>query len=125
MILVGTSVWVDHLRRRDNRLAAALDSALVLMHPFVIGELACGSLAYRGAVLALLQALPAAAVAQDAEALGFIERHGLHGAGIGYVDVHLLTATALSAGTRLWTRNRRLSWAAQQLGLAHADPGTH
>ena len=122
MILVDTSVWVDHLRRGDAELAGLLERGQVLMHPFVVGEIACGSLADRDLTLELLQQLPTAAVAEPDEALGFIELRGLHGRGIGYVDIHLLASTALTAGSTLWTRDKRLRDAADALGCAHA-PG--
>lgn len=125
MILVDTSVWVDHLRRGDARLAALLESASVLVHPFIVGEIACGSLANRKTVLELLQDLPMAAAADADEVLGFIERHKLHGKGIGYVDVHLLASVALTEGAKLWTRDKRLRAAAQTLGYAHAESGAH
>jgi predicted nucleic acid-binding protein len=118
LIVVDTSVWVEHLRHGHAALAGLLDRGQVLMHPFVIGEIACGSLADRAATLHLLSNLPAAPVAEPDEALGFIERRRLHGQGIGYVDVHLLASTALSAGARLWTRDRRLHAAARAL---HCD----
>jgi predicted nucleic acid-binding protein len=101
LILVDTSVWVDHLRRRDARLAALLESASVLVHPFILGEIARGSLANRKTVLELLQDLPMAAAADADEVLGFIERHKLHGKGIGYVDVHLLASVVLTEGAKL------------------------
>jgi predicted nucleic acid-binding protein len=119
LILVDTSVWVDHLRRRNANLAGLLDRGEVLMHPFVIGEIACGSLTHRRLTLDLLQHLPAAAVAEPQEALGFIERRGLHGEGIGYVDIHLLASAALTSGSRLWSRDRRLAAAAKALGFAY------
>lgn len=125
MILVDTSVWADHLRRGDAQLAAALENGKVLIHPFVIGEIACGSLADRATVLELLRDLPIAAVADPEEVLVFIDRHRLHGKGIGYVDVHLLAAVALTPGATLWTRDKRLRSAAQSLSCAHEQPGTH
>ena len=125
MILVDTSVWVDHLRSGDAQLADLLDRTQVLMHPFVLGELACGSLGNRAAILDLLQDLPPATVAEPAEVLNFIARHRLHGRGIGYVDVHLLAAVALTEGASLWTRDRRLQSTAMALGLAHADPAAN
>ena len=124
-MLVDTSVWVDHLRRGDAQLASALERGQVLMHPFIVGELACGSLADRAKVLELLQDLPAAVVADANEALDFIEQRGLHGKGIGYIDVHLLAATALTQGARLWTRDKRLLRAAQALRLAEPDASAH
>ena len=120
MILVDTSVWVDHLRVGDAQLAVLLNSSQVLMHPFVVGELACGNLSNRAEVLALLGQLPRAAVATNEEALFFIERHELMGRGIGYVDAHLLAAVSLDAGTQLWTRDKRLLAVAGTMELTYA-----
>ena len=125
MILVDTSVWVDHLRRGDAQLTALLERGAVVMHPFVVGEIACGSLSDRSTVLELLQHLPLAAVASDAEVLGFIEHHQLHGKGIGYVDAHLLASAALTAGAKVWTRDKRLRMAAEDLRSAFGDAGAH
>lgn len=121
MILVDTSVWVDHLRDGAPALAAALDRGSVLMHPFVLGELACGNLKNRGEVLRLLGGLPAAPLATDPEALDYIERRALMGRGIGYVDVHLLASAALAGAARLWTRDKRLTAVAADLKLAYAE----
>jgi predicted nucleic acid-binding protein len=118
VILVDTSVWVEHLRKGSPRLVAVLDRGDVLMHPFVLGELACGTLRNRREVLQLLGDLPAAAVATERDALEFIERRALMGRGIGYVDVHLLASVALGSGARLWTRDRRLALVAAELRLA-------
>jgi predicted nucleic acid-binding protein len=125
LILVDTSVWVDHLRRGNARLVGLLDSASVLMHPFILGEVACGSLADRDAILQLLRDLPMSAVAEFDEMLAFVEGHRLWGKGIGYVDVHLLAAAALTHGATLWTRDKRLRQAARGLGCAFDEPGTH
>lgn len=119
MILVDTSVWIDHLRAGDAELAALLNGSQVLMHPFVLGELACGNLRNRTEVLALLKGLPRAALATDEEVLFFIERHALMGRGIGYVDAHLLAAVTLGGVTRLWTGDKRLRTVADALALAH------
>ena len=124
MILVDTSVWVDHLSAGDVRLVNLLEGNAVVMHPFIVGEIACGSLADRALTLDLLQHLPMAAVAESAEVLGYIERHRLHGKGIGYVDVHLLASAALG-GTKLWTRDKRLLAVARELGCAALDAGAH
>jgi len=121
MILADTSVWIDHMRGRRSRFSAALENDLVLVHPFVIGELACGNLRDRNEVLALLQDLPLAVTATDAEVLAFIERRKLMGRGLGYIDVHLLASAALSGTARLWTHDRRLAAVAAQLGLAHDE----
>ena len=118
MILLDTSVWIDHLRQGDAQVVSVLQSGLVLTHPFVVGELACGQLKSRAEILGLLAALPQAKVAQEQEVLLFIERHGLMGRGIGYIDAHLLAATALTDGTRLWTRDKRLDTVAHKLELA-------
>jgi predicted nucleic acid-binding protein len=125
LILVDTSVWVDHLRRGDAQLAESLERGTVVMHPFVIGEIACGSLTDRSSMLQLLQDLPMAAVADSDEVLGFIERHSLHGKGLGYVDVHLLASVALTDRTKLWTRDKRLRVAADDLDCAHPDATAH
>jgi predicted nucleic acid-binding protein len=118
VILVDTSVWVDHLRSADAALARSLEVGEVCMHPFVLGEIACGNLRNRREVLDLLARLPAAPVATDVETLEFIERRQLMGRGIGHVDVHLLASAALAGTTRLWTRDRRLAETARELGLA-------
>lgn len=120
MILVDTSVWVDHLRVGDKALPGWLDAGMVLMHPFVIGELALGNLRQREIVLNALSDLPRASIATDAEVLHFIARHALFGRGIGYVDVHLLAAVRLTAGAELWTNDKRLHSVAAHLGLAFA-----
>ncbi len=118
MILVDTSVWIDHLRSGDEALKALLNAGEILSHPWVIGELALGRLAQREVILSSLRGLPRATVATDYEVLEFIDRNSLVGLGVGYVDVHLLAATRLSASATLWTRDRRLLDVAQNLGLA-------
>ena len=121
MILVDTSVWVDHLRAGAPALAVVLEQGGVLMHPFVLGELACGNLKNRGEVLRLLGDLPAAPLATDPEALNYIEWRALMGRGIGYFDVHLLALVALAGAARLWTRDKRLAAVAADLKLAYAE----
>ena len=122
MILVDTSVWVDHLRAADSALVRLLDTTQVVMHPFVLGELALGNLPQRSLILGTLQLLPQAVVASDEEVLNFIDRHRLVGLGIGYVDVHLLAATRLTAGASLWTRDKSLRQIAKRLALAATVP---
>ncbi len=119
MILIDTSVWIGHLRAGDPELVHVLDSDQALVHPFVIGELACGNLARRQEVLAMLRDLPHIPAAEDSEVLYFIGRNELMGRGIGYIDMHLLAATALAPPARLWTRDKRLDAAADGLGLAY------
>jgi predicted nucleic acid-binding protein len=118
VILVDTSIWIQHLRRGHEVLTELLDTGSVVLHPFVLGELALGNLSPRELVLNSLQALPRATVAMHEEVLDFIETAALHGLGIGYVDAHLLASVRLTAGTLLWTRDKRLQHAAEKLGLA-------
>lgn len=124
MILVDTSVWVDHLRFGDTLLAQLLEENAVLMHPYIVGEIACGSLSNRAATLDLLQQMPMAAVAEHDELLGYIEHHKLHGKGIGYVDIHLLASAAITSAT-LWTRDKRLHQTAMALNLAMPPAEAH
>jgi predicted nucleic acid-binding protein len=119
LILVDTSIWVDHLRAGDLELATLLNDGKVLLHPFVIGELALGSLANRALVLELLHGLPSAAVAGPAEALMLIDRHHLQGRGIGYVDLHLLASALISNHCTLWSRDKRLNGIAAELGCEY------
>ena len=118
MILVDSSVWIDHLHRNNEILSGLLDREEVVIHPFVIGELAIGNLRSRAAVLRVLQRLDRVTVAHDDEVLRFIERERLFGLGLGYVDAHLLTSARLTPETRLWSRDRRLAAAAERLSLA-------
>jgi predicted nucleic acid-binding protein len=120
MTLVDTSVWIDHLRQGDDELVAALLVGQVLIHPWVVGELAYGNLHDRKQVLDLLQSLPLSPVADENEVLFFIDQHALIGRGIGYVDVHLL-ASARLAKARLWTRDKRLATVANELGIAYME----
>jgi len=118
VIIADTSVWVDHLRAGDDGLKDVLASAAVMMHPFIIAELALGSLRARKQILDDLASLPPSPVATDAEARLLIERERLYGLGIGYVDVHLIASARLSGSATLWTRDRRLRGVAQRMGLA-------
>lgn len=117
MILVDSTVWVDHLRRGDPKLADLLNAGLVWTHPYIIGEIALGSLRNRETILGALRDLPSATHASDDEVQSFIERQPLYSLGIGYIDAHLLAATRLTPGMRLWTRDRRLHEVASRLGL--------
>ena len=118
MILADTSVWVDHFRIGDRTLADLLDNGMILMHPFVLGELALGSLRQREIVMNALSGLPYAVAATDTEVIRFIDRHALFGRGIGYVDVHVLAGVRLTAGAELWTKDKRLHGIATELGMA-------
>jgi predicted nucleic acid-binding protein len=121
MILVDTSVWVHHFRYGNAQLSEAIEDGLILMHPFVIGEIACGNLRSRPTVLSDLQHIPSATEADNQEVLGFLERHRLFGSGIGWIDVHLLASARLS-NCRLWTLDARLLTAAAKLRLNWAPP---
>jgi len=116
MILVDTSIWVDHLRSGRRELVSLLNEGVVSCHPFVIGELACDTLQNRDEILTLLAALPTATVASHEEALFLVSDRGLDGNGLGWVDVHLL-ASALLTKCSLWTRDKALESAAASLNV--------
>ncbi len=116
MVLVDTSVWVEHLRSGTIGLESSLDDGLVVCHPFIVGELACGNLKNRSQILSLLDTLPSAQVADHEETMRFIETNRLMGKGLGYVDIHLL-ASAVLTGVPLWTLDKRLNKAAASLGI--------
>ena len=122
MILVDTSVWIDHFQKAIPPLASALEREDVMIHPFVVGELACGELKRRSEVLDLLAALPSAVAATDGEALRFIDEHRLMGKGIGYIDVHLLASVVLTAAAQLWTNDKRLRAVAARLRIDFQRP---
>ncbi len=115
-MLVDTSVWIDHVRRADPRLIALLEDNDVDVHPFVIGELACGSLRKRDELTELLQQLPSLPTVDHEEAVLFVERHRLERRHIGWIDVHLLASAALAHAT-LWTRDTQLAVVARELGI--------
>ena len=119
MILVDTSIWIDHLRASDEQLSALLSDGKVLGHPFVTGELALGNLVNRIAVIGAMQELPQTHVATDTEVLRSIGEKRLFGQGIGYIDTHLLAAVLLTPGSTLWTRDKCLLAIASRLGVAN------
>jgi len=123
VILVDTSIWIDHLRSGNATLARLLDDGAIVTHPSVIGELALGSLTNREELLALLHGLPQAAVADSDEVLLLIEQLPLYGAGIGYVDAQLLAATKLTPDTKLWTIDKRLANVTARAGLDFQPTG--
>lgn len=120
MILVDTSVWVDHFRKVESELQSALESSKVATHPFIIGEIALGNLPRHDPVIRELQRLPASAKATDSEVLALIRIKELSGTGIGFVDAHLLASVFLSPGDTLWTREKRLRRIAEKFGVAAA-----
>jgi predicted nucleic acid-binding protein len=115
-MLVDTSVWIDHFRYGNATLVALLEDDAVWCHPFVIGELACGRTSNRRRIRSLLEALPRPPEAEHREVLGFVERNGLAGSGIGWLDAHLM-ASARLAGVRVWTLDRPLHRVARRLGM--------
>jgi predicted nucleic acid-binding protein len=120
MILADSSIWVDHLRRKDRAMEARLGERSIVIHPFIIGEVALGYLEHRAEVLLRLHWLPRATAADTSEVLRFVDRHKLIGTGIGYVDAHLLVSCRLTPDTLLWTRDKRLHAVAIRLALAAA-----
>ena len=124
MILADTSIWIDHLRGGDAVMTEQLERGSIAMHPVVLGEIALGSLKSRAELLQLLEAMPRTLVASDAEVMHMLDERALFERGLGWVDVHLLAATLLTPGLRLWTRDRRLHAVAEEIGLA-SSPGMH
>ena len=123
MILVDTAVWIGHWRSANALLQKVLDDEQVLLHPFVIGELACGQMKNRKEIIALLHALPQARKADDDEVLFFIERHRLMGRGLGLIDAHLLAAAHIESA-KLWTTDKTLFALAGELHCAFSPPDT-
>ena len=116
MILVDTSVWIEHFRRGANRLETLLNKSLVLCHPFVVGELACGNLKNRDEILTLLKTLPEAHVAEHSEVLHLVNAHRLYGCGLGWIDMNLLASTLLTE-CGLWTLDKQLKNTAAKLKI--------
>jgi len=114
VILVDSSVWIDHFRKSNRQLAALLESEQVAMHPFVLGEIACGNLQNRNEILKLMDALPSVQPAEDDEVRLLIEQHQLHGRGVGLIDMHLLASCLIDHCT-LWTNDKRLKTIAGEL----------
>jgi predicted nucleic acid-binding protein len=122
MILLDSSIWVDHLRAAEPRVAELYRKRYIVGHPLVLGEIAMGSFNRREDLLRDLRNLPVAVVAKDEEVVDFVTRNKLFGLGIGYIDAHLLVSARLTTNTQLWTRDKRLLGAAQKLGCAMAEP---
>jgi predicted nucleic acid-binding protein len=122
MILVDTSVWIDHFRTGGSKLGDLLSQALVMVHPFVMGELACGNLKARTRILSDLEALPSAVSATHGEVMRLVEARKLWGLGIGWIDAHLL-ASALLSNCPLWTLDGKLVQAAAAVGVKLYRPG--
>ena len=116
MTLADTSVWVDHLRRGNSRLAQLLLDGEILSHPFVVGELACGFLTKRAEILSLLDTLPKIAIAEHTEVLRLVDTQRLYGQGLGWIDMHLLASAVLSH-TPIWTLDKTLARSALAIGV--------
>jgi predicted nucleic acid-binding protein len=117
MILVDTSVWIQHLRKGSERLMSLLYNEEVLSHPFVLGELACGSLQNREKILQLIESLPQAHIVEHEDVMRFLDAEELYGRGLGWIDVHLLASTLLS-GSTIWTLDKKLQDIASKLGIS-------
>ncbi len=122
MILADTTIWVDHFRAPNDRLKALLDHEQIVMHPFVVAELALGSLKRRALQLDALDDLPAVQIARLDEVRGMIEAHSLYSRGIGLIDAHLIASCLLEPAVQLWTRDKQLASVAEELGVG-AKPG--
>ena len=114
MILVDTSGWINHFRKTDKYLANLLSEESVLIHPFIVGELACGNIKNRKEILKLLQSLTQIKVTNHNEIIYFVEQNRLYGIGLGYIDVHLL-ASCIIDNAKLYTHDRKLKKAAKEL----------
>jgi predicted nucleic acid-binding protein len=119
MIVVDSSVWIDHLHKADAHLVGLLENSEVAVHPMVIGELALGSIPGPGKIIDLLSDLPTAEVALHGEVMAFIETHRLYGRGLSLIDAHLLASVLLWPGSTLWTRDKALHAAAVVMNKAH------
>lgn len=108
MILVDTSIWIDHFNKSHPELVRLLNNGIVCTHPFIIGELACGNIINRTEILTLLRALPCLDTVLESEVLTLLEGHQLYGRGLGYIDVHLIAA-ALINNVKIWTRDKSLN----------------
>lgn len=117
MILADTSIWIDHFRQTDTRLVLLLETGQVMCHPFIVGELALGTLKQRRVIIEYLTDLPSTTLASQEEVMDFIEKQRVFGQGIGYVDAHLLASARLSS-VPLWTKDKRLHAVAATLGVA-------
>lgn len=121
MILVDTTVWIDHLRSAEPSLAKSLSSGQVYMHPMVVGELACGNLPNRAATLEELESLPRISALTHSAVRTYIESLNLMGRGIGFVDAHLICSVLNQEPTILWTRDKRLKKVAEDFGVAYFE----
>jgi len=116
MTLVDTSVWVDHFRKDNVILRELLVNAKVVVHPFIVGELACGNLRNRTEIVQLLSELPQATIAEHSEVLNLVESNKLYGSGMGWIDAHLI-ASALLSGVTIFTHDKAIAEAISKLEI--------
>ncbi len=119
MVLVDTSVWVHHFRSSESQLISLLNNSEVMIHPFIMGELACGNLRNRREILSLLNSLTSTDILDPNDVLFFIEKNSLMGKGVGLIDVHLLAAAKLE-NVPLWTNDKNLATLAKKLDLGYS-----
>jgi predicted nucleic acid-binding protein len=117
LILADTSIWIEHFRSRSHEMRGHLNQGNIVIHPHIIAELALGSLRERSKTLALLDLLPQVKAAQLSEVRRMIEARRLYSLGIGLTDAHLIASIFISPPTQLWTRDKRLRKAAEQLRI--------
>jgi predicted nucleic acid-binding protein len=123
LVLLDSSIWIDHLREPDTLLSALLQRAELLMHPLVLGEIAMGNMKGRASRMEFLSSLPPADIAENADVVELVHQQHLYGTGLGFVDAHLLASARLMPQTFLWTRDKRLLAAARRLSVAFEEPG--
>jgi predicted nucleic acid-binding protein len=121
-VLVDSSVWAGHFKQRNTHLASLLEDGLVVCHPYVVAEIACGTPPKRRAIVDMLTELECTPVATQEEFLAVLDAKKLYGRGCGYVDISLLASTLLSENTRIWTTDKRLALIATELNLAYSRP---
>jgi predicted nucleic acid-binding protein len=118
MVLVDTSVWIDHFNKRNDHLVDLLNAGKVNTHEYIIGEISCGNISNRDEIINLLRSLPCTLSVTQEEILDFIANQYLYGNGVGYIDIHLL-ASALISNVKLWTRDKKLNLVANELNVAY------
>lgn len=119
MVLVDTSIWIDHLCNNNDQLFELLNDGKVFCHPFIIGELACGNIKNRNEIIAALQALPQSSIIEHDEIMIFIERNQIMGKGLGYIDIAIL-ASSLVTTIPLWTFDQKLNTIAKKFKINYS-----
>jgi predicted nucleic acid-binding protein len=117
MILADSSIWIDHLRHRDERMIQLMETVGLLVHPFIIGEVALGHVKNRDVILAEMSQFQQSVLATDTEVLQLINRMSLMGTGLGLIDIHLLGSVLVTIDAKLWTRDKKLAAVADSIGV--------